>query len=1212
MIDKTLYINKKEAMEMLNMGRYGINSIIERENWKIIKEKRDTYCLKEDVMNYKKLLDYIKEEYIFSGKYLSTKEGRQILDIPKTTFQNIAKLEKWKVVKKLGVNYYLKSDIMNYYEKNNKTNDFVLSEKYMSIKEVSKYLNVSVKSVYYIRQYHNWNTIKKDIDVFCLKSDVYNYKNNKENIEKNYILLKDTVSIFGDISLSMIQILAKKEKWNYIKYKNKFYYLKSDINLSKEAREKAKSNSIDYLNMKDSMIYMNMSKTNFNKFISKFNIKNYGPRNNHMYLKKQLDIYIKKREIWKRYVINKDEIKSKYNISNLEHILKKYNIFSENIPEYAVTKNLKNIDVFFREKDILKAIEQEKKAIEKEKKLTLRKKKILSNEFIELEKACIRLDLGNGILRKLLKLPEYASEIVNINKKKYIEIRVVEKISSLQLEFWNNHYSRDYYRKKSVKYKLKGIKPISIPLYAKTRKYYSKANNIAYKKADIDKLINGVTEVENSGYINKNQAMETLGLSCRMFNLFSNEYKLEKFNIFNTIYYLREDIDFFKEQQDEIGKNYITKEMVNRIYGDLNFIKSQKVTGFKIPSFCININKTKGYNVLYSRDDIEEYIKQKDFNNKLNSIIGSTEFETFIFRTNLLSDKLDKFNNSTYTKKRWFDYVRNKLMIVEKTSEKHRYTVLKGLIQATLEIEDLFERNNSKEIYKLSSNQINLWFKGILDERKRLYIYKFLEQVNEDIKLNFISRAEYNRKFIFSDIIKYDDRVFNKTNKTKVNVTTSDDIYEYDDYIKLFKHLINIKLHVKNSLIDINKKNSINYLSTWLYMLLHLNNGWRHGDVTTFPRLFLEDILESWNIESIDWFSDNILSTAKSRRIISRIIQYDFRISKTEVYGHFFCSDTLAPALATAILMIESYYKYNHCELCPEYDKPIMNFANSKFNEPTNSMINTCMRGSDLTDFKFSSRKMNRSVLTFVYNTVCSISPSGYNALILPKHLREHLDEMSTVQYIKFDEEALEFLSEELFERGQFGYVTDALLNLITDKIDERSARTNEIRIFNKLFGNIQKIEATVGMLNHFNNEEQEIIKLLSEYDYGECENILLDIYTNNMPAKQIDIQCLFSKVGCRFSEKNCVDCRYKIPSIYLLSTLCRNLKDDIFSYIEAHNLGKKIKLSSRIHHKVEIFMQATRKYGKEYVYNCIDMNREDFLKYFDRIPEVEDLMKLI
>lgn len=1128
-----LYIDKKEAKSLLNIGRKGIESIAKDNNWEIVKYEQKIYYLKENVLKYKDTLEQIQKKYIQSGEYLTRNQAKEKLDVPYTTFDNIVKRNKWIVNNILGINYYLKLDIDDYIKKNSINKNINIDNDYISLKEAAKYLNISIKSLYNLRIINNWKVIKKGKVTYILLNNINEYKKKIDDINKKYIYSKDVEKMLGNLTSATITALAKKCKWRSLKHEGKVYYNKLDVNKEVYKKEHDKL----YLNLKMSAKYMNMSVATFKEFTNEYNIVNSGRKNYYKYDKKILDEYIKIREEWFKKVISEKELKNRYNLKNIEDILLNQGIYKVKIPLYVKTIALNKLNFYY--KDLIKFDELEQKILEKEKLKELNLKK-------KIEKKQINEQNAKKIKSEKEKLKKERLEKNRVKKQKLKE----DKIRSLNVQY---------------------------------------------------------NEIKNKGYISKQDAINLLDISNRSFEEFIIEFGIECLVINNKKYFSKKDIEFYKSQQDEIGNRYLTTDMIKQIYGSTNFLRENKIKGFKIPTFCRSKKKVNRCLVLYDREEIEEYFDKRIFREHIYNIQGETDFDTFLLKIKLHIDNIKYFNESIYTQNRWIEYVSDRLLQSKNASNKTKSKMINALVIATINLNDLLFINNVKEVYELTSKQINLWFKSVKDERKRQYIYNFFEIVNEDLKFKLHNIKKINKLFVFKDILKYDDDIFYTNN----NVEIDNEIYSYEEYISLFKHLIDVDIHIERSLKDIKSK-KINYLSTWLYLILHLNNGWRHGDVTTFPRLYFKDLLDSWNIYSIEWFSRNKLSIAQSRRIISRIIQYDFRISKTEVYGHFFCSDTLAPALSTAILMMESYYQYNHIGSELKYDQPIMFFSNSKYNEPSSSLINKCIKGCNNRQFKFNSRKMNRSVLTFVYNVMCKISPSGYNALILPQYLRAHLDEMSTVSYIEFDKKELEFLSGELFERGEFGYIPDALLNLISDGIHKKEDRTMEIKSINQLFGNIHKLEATVGMLNYFKDEENEITQLLNKMGYEKGVEIISEIYMNNMPSKQLNIQCLFSKEECKNIEIDCIDCMYKIPNIYALRTIGNKLKDEMVLYFNTHRLSKRIKLSARIHCKVNLLMSAIRKYGKEYVYNCMDIDRDEFLKDFNNIDEVDRLKMLI
>lgn len=1010
---------------------------------------------------------------------------------------------------------------------------------------------------------------------------------------KNYLTSKEVQELLN-LSVKVILRIANNNNWDKYINKSKHYFLEDDVRRYMKMLDNLKSH---YMPSKDAISYLETTSSSFSRLTSTTNWEFIEEKNTKYYKIEDIKSYKKKLDL-----LNSKKFLNTIDAAN--YIGKTPTQLRRIVKKFEITKNCINGIVVYNSDELDKYIEIKQKAYAPKKESLQTIKKNNEDKYIYYKNALILLNLDNLTFDRLMEEYNYKNRIVISSDYKFIEKKLIEKLQLMQKLFWSENYTGSEAIKKLPKRLFKQMIPNPIPLYAMQKKFRGNCNQCAYKKSEVNLKLKLFSNPESYGYISSVKAKQILDLSKEIFLKVEREYGLFSFYISdNTKYYLKEEIDFFKDQQNALGISYLTSTMASTEYGNLRFL-GRGLLGFKIPTFC-RTSQVLSNDLCYRREDIESYIKKTTVQN----MFGETDIDTFLMRFNIKSKNFPFLNSSLYTKNKWIDYVSTKLSNSEKSSNKTRYTLVKSFLTCTSNLENLMCSNNVKEIYSLTTKEVNFWFKGISNEKNRVLIYYFLESISVDIKIRIKSIQEKNKGFLFKDILKYDDKVFESTKK-ELHID-SESIYSYEEYINLFKHLINVELHANRSLDKITNNDDISYLSCWLYLLIHLNNGWRHGDISRFPRIYLLDLLDEWGIYSLNWFNTNKLSVAQSRRIISRIVQYDFRISKTEVYGHFFCSDKLAPAISTAIIMLECYYKYHFVGDAPKFDEPLMKFALTKFNEPKNAIISSCIDGANLKNFKFATRKMNKTILTFIYNVACELFPSGYNALILPQSLRSHIDKMSTIEYIQFNSKQLEFLSGELFARGEFGFITDCLLNLISNKPTKSITRTTEIKYINDLFGDYKKIEATLKMLNNFKNEKTEISNILNEKNYEECIEIITHVFLGNMPSKQTGIQCLFSKDGCKYPNVCCENCRYQIPSIYILRTICLSLKEELISYNSTRHIGKKIKLSSKIHRYVDILLEAINKYGQDYVYNCLDISRVDFLQMFDAIDSVENLLKL-
>ncbi|OAA90489.1 hypothetical protein [Clostridium ljungdahlii] len=570
---------------------------------------------------------------------------------------------------------------------------------------------------------------------------------------------------------------------------------------------------------------------------------------------------------------------------------------------------------------------------------------------------------------------------------------------------------------------------------------------------------------------------------------------------------------------------------------------------FEIPAYaivktlCPNGRKQNVYKRIEALERVEPFIKRK----KVLDTGGVTYFDTFEKRMDLSTDELTKFNSSTYTKEKWYEFVKSKLRQTQslKTAENRitRYMSISiDIINKALKEFDV------SEIYSLSPKELALVYNWAGSDAKR-WLYSFLVKVEEDVRLQLRKSKSHDKGFRLDEVNKIrlkEIKDFNKRNQE--NRKQKKEIYDFESYTKIFKFLSDVKSHTKNSIAKMLKNKDIRYPSVWLYLMLHLNNAWRHGDVTDFPRLHVYDLLSEFEITGLEWFQDNELTLIQSRRLIERVINQEFKISKTQIKGHFFSSDILAPAIATAILIIETFLvSKGVLDSKTEY-VPLLDFK-TKYNEPTDSQLKNFFKNmDDCEGFTFSSKKMNKSVMTFIYHL--SNMSGDDNALKLVQQLRNHMDKNSPLFYVDFNLKKIEGLTKQLFKRGEFGYIPSLLVQKVQGKELSFEEMTEQVIRVNTAFNDVFKVQSTIGFLNTVNHERAMIMRMIEESSLEECEQFLIDMFTDNLPSRERDVQCLMSKKGCQRRDlKRCLGCQYSIPCIYALTTLCSAIISDIKEY---------------------------------------------------------------
>lgn len=748
-------------------------------------------------------------------------------------------------------------------------------------------------------------------------------------------------------------------------------------------------------------------------------------------------------------------------------------------------------------------------------------------------------------------------------------------------------------------------------------------NTVAYmySKKQVNELIEHNLFVKEN-CMSYNDAMEYLNLSLLNWKTVMGEEKLKVYSIVgfgHSAFFLKDEINRIKGLQDKFWRKYISpieiKDMDETNYNNLKFLFGNERHDVPVyarkKEYCYNPGaSSEGYfcyerAYVLSRFDCLNQERQK---REIYNTYGTTHYETFEIRMHINADELDKFNLSIYTKEKYYEYIERKLKR-STMSLKSSISHITPYMRVAVLINDALRDFEVIEVYSLTTEQLLVMY-NLANITQKKVLYDFLELVEGDIKL----------KLSMSGIS--DSKVFNLTkikpvesSEEEADEVKENEIYDFETYSKVFKYLNNIEVHVKNSVDKMFKDNNIIYPSVWLYLMLHLNNAWRNGDVADFPRLHITDLLDTFDIRGFEWFKNNRLTLSQARLIITRVIQHEFRISKTQLKGHFFSSDILAPAIATAILMMEAYLTLNDIVDTDREFIPLLDFSN-KYNEPTEAQIKNFFKGMDSSDdFYFLSKKMNKSVMSYIYHL--SHMSGDDSALKYIQTMRGHWEQNSTLHYLHFDLKNVEELTKHLFLRGEFGYIPALLIQKVEGAPLSFAEITEKVYEVNETFNGVFKLDFMIGFTNTIQHKVKHewgsVARLIESKSLDEAIAILNDIFLGNLPSRQPDIQCLVSKQGCQRTDKKlCYDCEYHIPSIYALKSICMALLEDIKAYYRVSNIMMKMKHSISAYRKLSIFKEAINKFGREYVYACFGMSKEELLGQMNGIPEPEEFFELL
>ncbi|MGE7827339.1 hypothetical protein [Paenibacillus sp. NPDC093718] len=514
-------------------------------------------------------------------------------------------------------------------------------------------------------------------------------------------------------------------------------------------------------------------------------------------------------------------------------------------------------------------------------------------------------------------------------------------------------------------------------------------------------------------------------------------------------------------------------------------------------------------------------------------------------------------------------------------SNRNKDSIFK-MIEELLKLARIMEMQK-KEYHICSNDEIDSLLKSIPKKLYKYKLYQFLKYI-------------HNQRICKFKIEKI------KNPKPKGVYQTEGDIYSFDELIDIYNHATNINQHIRASV------ENYNYAGTWLFILLHLSNAWRKADVVKIPKVYPEDI----GVNKMDYFSSGrMLTLEQGQVIINQLKSFQLRVSKTNVMRNFFCTIDLVIPLATAMCINEFHRRNNN-----NISNFLLNF-NNKSLCPSTTHLSTFFNSSEkLIDFIFGNRKMNRSLMTHLYYSIQKEQGEGYSAFILTAKLRNHVSDI-TKRYVSKTNEFGE-ITRAIFNRGEFGYLYDALLNIVAENKPTFIEQSEEIHNMQAIISP-KFLETIVGFIQTIENENLSIISPINKVfnldklieldddrkvvlDYinrltpSEAFQLIRKIYLRQLPSKEKHIQC-FTYPSC-FRESNyfdCKSCKYSIPNYMAVGAIINEFKFRIDYIRSAKTLGSKNKAKNLILSIMPSISYAIQTFGEEMVWSFMEGGYQEF-----------------
>ncbi|MGI2773896.1 hypothetical protein [Bacillus cytotoxicus] len=704
--------------------------------------------------------------------------------------------------------------------------------------------------------------------------------------------------------------------------------------------------------------------------------------------------------------------------------------------------------------------------------------------------------------------------------------------------------------------------------------YQMNANYIYLNKKDWQSFLK---EKRRVGYITKEQVAKTLGITADSVEKVVKEYNIVTVKEKGSpiTYIKKEDVQLLIDKQNELWKKVRNEYLTtNEAAKTLNisrktlaqkFIKDEIHSIFIPPLICTNrdgINFRTRRALIHLKTDVLSLNERRQREKDIENIIYHSESTIYDVLQSVLREANINFSDKgKATATYWFSYVKRKSS-KSKASSASTKQEIRMLFNTSILLSKL---TDLKEIFTYTDNELNLAvFNSTINKTVQIEMYKFLRQLFETREI-----AGLSTNYKFSKL----NNIYKKPKRIQREKT----IYSLEEYISLMDYTKDIIKHKKRAIEDIRlqiqKELHLHRDSSWLYVLLHLNNAWRHYDVTSFPRIDLQQtqLGNMETMEALEWIEQNSLSEHDVITIVNQVKAMSFVHSKTKKKRHFFCSYELMAAFAHSTVLCEL-----RCQICQPLSEVLIDFNNRK-RDFTDRQRNAFFESHN-DNFIFKSRQMNRTLISYVYSVIKKTTKR--NPLEITKFIRSHSNEETTNIYIDIPQEQMDFITKQLFDLGHFGYAYDALSELILQEpIDNREERTHTSLALKEVFGDVHHIEQVARYLNRLSEEQQIVYKVIKGLSLEKRKDIYDSIKLGQQPSKKEYFQCIYQI--CKFPNRDCEKCQFAVPNFYALSQLEEEFQLNFSEFKELFNTttkqGEKIRLSNTLYNYLYLIESAVK-----------------------------------
>ncbi|WP_144491963.1 MULTISPECIES: hypothetical protein [Bacillus cereus group] len=647
-------------------------------------------------------------------------------------------------------------------------------------------------------------------------------------------------------------------------------------------------------------------------------------------------------------------------------------------------------------------------------------------------------------------------------------------------------------------------------------------------------------------------SLEGLVQNGKLLELFKKYKKPEENN--GVWLFSKLEVEEYFAQIEDLKKSYFTRPQLFEYLGLKETPQIIPIKKIEMPEFMkiLTPQTSQFTKYLYERKDAKRYKENEDYKLVLEGVqfVDESDYFKEIMKTKAVPGHL------SVTMGYFISYAEKMVTYSEDSNKLSKIKDLSNLVQHLLDIQ------MAKELHRLSDAE----FKNLLESCP-------IKSLKEQL-WNVAKHVEERRLTLYKTLnhtSPYSKSIQKKKKK---------EVLEFEQLLAIYKHCKNGK-HIENAIKD------KQYASIWLFTMILLTNAWRPGDVYRVPPISPELI----GINDIKELRYKEITVPHGQRIINILHSMKLVTAKNGMPRNFTCNPDLVPSMVTAMCICEFHRRKSNMSTLIDFthEKKKQNKIRTKHFE---KFLET---GEKTAGIKFNGLIANRSLLEHLYYSIQEKKGKGNSAFELVMKFRAHKTDV-TKEYIGSGDMSI---ARELFWRGEFGYIYDQMVSLLTNNQEQSiTEKTKQIKMVKAFFGpgeleNLVDFQARI-----INEEEQTFLDALLSSTPEEIFERTRAIYLGEIPAKNPDVQCLIYPECHRLSNKySCNTCPFAVHNVYALESLFVEYKDSLRKYKATTKKGAKKREEQIILKIQDALMVAIDKFGEEYVFSFYPGGEEKFEK---------------